>query len=247
MEQLLLERRQSICYKRGDIFRKYLKYGKEENILREKIFSEHFKNLGINTPTFQKYGYSQERHLFYIDYEYKNIKNLDNNDFDKNNLKDVVDIIKTVTTLNYINYYGLSYWYKEYIPSLQTAAKYVDMNYGTHICENIQGLKAKDVSVAMHGDLTFENIGIDRENQKIIIFDFGNAGCSIPYWDIAYLIGSSNLKYSKFLYELSPVKTTILNCILIVSAVRLGRSIRKKEDITEKEKSFIYWSEKNLL
>ena len=54
----------------------------------------------------------------------------------------------------------------------------------------------------MHGDCTFENIGMDKYSKEYIIYDFGNAGSGIKNWDLAYFIGSAPIEVGEYLYKL---------------------------------------------
>ena len=70
LETLIYNGRQSICFRSGNIFRKYFKYAGLDTAEREAQQSLLFEKLGILTPHFIATGYSESNGFFYNEYFY---------------------------------------------------------------------------------------------------------------------------------------------------------------------------------
>lgn len=239
-ELFICERRQSICFQQGNIFRKYFKFANKEFVEREGTYSRYFEAMGLYTPHFLESGYSHKKKLFFNEYNFHYIMPINTNMISQFEFLTIVSSIKSFANLC-SEKNDLYYWMDQYLPEINDAVSYTDYYYGTRIRDYVKQFYHLKIVMPMHGDMTFENIGIDQKNGEYIIFDFGNSGCGVPKWDVAYIIGSSPLRLSKSIYPLIAKKEKWLEMITIVSAIRLGRSLRKNDCSIEKEKIFLYW------
>ena len=74
MEEFLCERRSTISFKDGDVFRKYYKYAREKEVISEQIFSNQATYNGVNCPKFLSWGYCDKKKMFYSEFEFKKIQ-----------------------------------------------------------------------------------------------------------------------------------------------------------------------------
>ena len=87
MEEFLCERRSTISYRDGKIFRKYYKYSGESEVIAEQRFSNKALHCGINCPKFLSWGYCDEKKMFYSEFEFIEIVSINRNTADASILK----------------------------------------------------------------------------------------------------------------------------------------------------------------
>lgn len=232
MEELLCERRSTISYKDGKIFRKYYKYANEDDLVSEMNCSIMANESGVYCPKFIKYDYSNEKKMLYSEFEYVNILYIDRHNVSEEIIKMAlavidsmpmiqqekkIDNLKLVDEINFV---------AGFLPS-GDKPKYVELG------NKVLNRKSE---ILIHGDYSFENIGWDKDHNKLIVFDFQNSCGGICGWDKAYLMAS--IPNKKF-YHLIPESDYEL--IKLIAAIKYGRGIRKGIEIEERRAIYEYW------
>lgn len=110
-----------------------------------------------------------------------------------------------------------TYWDRHIVPEQINALAYLDFDT-THFKQFLVSLSK---SSFIHGDLACTNIGL-FEN-RIAVFDFQHACYGPRNWDLAYLIASCMEKSQLTIH----LPQYIEKMIQLVSAIRVGRAIRK--------------------
>lgn len=98
MELFLCERRSTISYRDGDIFRKYYKYASEKEVVDEINYSMMVKRKGIYCPNFVRYGYSKQKKMFYSEFEYIDFEYINVQDVEA--VEQALDILKNMPLIH---------------------------------------------------------------------------------------------------------------------------------------------------
>ena len=132
MEKIISDRRQSFCYKDGNIFRKYFKYADKQVAEHEGKYSRLYENMGINTPHFIGTGFSKERNLFFNEYCYINMIELSPMMLDESLLSKILELLNLVSASKIFPADGINFWNHHYKADLANALnilkKFVNVN-----------------------------------------------------------------------------------------------------------------------
>ena len=240
MEYVIFDRRQSVCCREGEIFRKYFKYADKYIAEHEGKYSRLYENLGINTPHFMRTSFSAERGLFFNEYCYVDIQPLNETNFDELLFQKILDVLNRIYDSKLLCDDGVKFWNQHYKADLIYALNILKNYVEVDIDSLLQKVLEQEISVVMHGDFSLSNMAVLDKN--LYLYDFASAGCAPKWWDLGYLIASLSTDLGKKLYK--PLcNKNLLDCIKLVAAVRFGRALRKQEDIKKRQNIFKYWSE----
>ena len=240
MEQVILDRYQSVCCREGEIFRKYFKYADKQTAEHEGKYSRIYENLGIDTPHFIRTSFSAERGLFFNEYCYVDLQPLNEANFDEVLFQKILDVLNCVRDSKLLYDDGVEYWNQRYkadlIRALDVLKSYVEVDSELLLKKVFD----QEISVVMHGDFSLSNMALTNKN--LYLYDFASAGCAPQWWDFGYLIASLSPDSGRKLYEPFCNKN-LSDSIKLVAAVRFGRALRKQKDIEKRQSIFKYWSE----
>ena len=236
-EEFICERGKSICYRIGFLFRKYYKYSDKKVVISEsQIASEILKNK-INTPKPIGFGYSEERQMFYNDFKFHKIIKINTSKLNDNILKNSIGLLKQFPT----SIDCCESWKVKYLPELYQQIKSLHIEQTDEAKVILDNLKNYPNCIFIHGDYSFENIGIDEDNNQLIIFDFFDACIGIEDWDLAYLL--SSIPFEKV--SMKKINSHILKMIKLIVTLKLIRGLRKNLEISERRRNYEYWWKQN--
>lgn len=232
MEEFLCERRATLSFRDGNVFRKYYKYFGEENVLLEQEFSELAQENGINCPNFLAWGYSNEKKMFYSEFNFVEIEPINRHNVTKTIVQEALDQLKRMPHCNNLKIKRD----KPYEKDLISAISYLPSETHSEYSRLVKQLLSRKSEVMIHGDYSFENIGWDIKHKSVIIFDFQNSGYGVKDWDRAYLLSTipSFSLASSFLIPDNAV-------MKIITALKYGRAIRKNYEVEERKEIYEYW------
>ena len=236
-EYFLCERRSSICVRRGAVFRKYDKYRNAEKLRREFAAAQRFFAMGIPTPEPIRCGLTDDQRP-YVEFVYHEMAHLQSAESFQAALpifrfwQEVAeaasnDVCGSDADAFYVADldFGLSF-----LPEKeQSEAKQILCNI---LCEN------EGNCVYVHGDMSLDNIGQDDRTGKLLLYDFGSAAKFCRSWDMAYLFASVPSAWVS-----RPVPSALVPMIRLAAAVKLGRGIRKQQEVGNRTKIFQDWWE----
>lgn len=236
-EDFICERGKSICFKIGSVFRKYHKYYDETvGIFENKIATELLRN-NINTPEPLGFGFSKDRQMSYTDFRFHRIKKINPYELDSNLLKISIELLDKFPA----NIYCCESWGNRYLPELYQQIDSGQIKQKAEAKAILDYLKLYPERTFIHGDYSFENIGIDIDSNKIIVFDFIDSCIGIKDWDIAYLLGS--IPYEKV--PITYLTNHILKMIKLITAIKYIRGLRKNLEVPERKANYEYWWQQN--
>lgn len=228
---LLHDGRWSKGYKIGSSFFKYFNYKNEDALLREVTYSNLAYTNAINTPKVLSHGYDKTLDKLYIEYSYKHNQNITvNNNF----LYDICHILNKMKSIQFITNTD-TYWNDKLLVEFEFTLKNIVLSsiklefFSYDKC--ILFLKNLECKTFIHGDFSLDNIFLS--DGKITIVDFQHSCIGPENWDLSYLLATIDLTnyITKYIQSLN-IDIQIL--IYIISLIRLGRSIRKNENIKER-------------
>lgn len=232
MEEFLCERRSTISYKDGRIFRKYYKYAGEFDVIAEQRFSREAWYSGINCPRFLSWGYCEKKKMFYSEFEFVDMYAIDKNTVDTEILKIALEQLEKMPLCNQLNPDSNEH----FRGNLLSIVSFLPLEVQNEYIRLIENLFFRHNEVFIHGDYSFENIGWDIKKKTIIIFDFQNAGYGVKEWDKSYLLSSiPNVKL------VSSIPDININLMKIITALKYGRGVRKNFEVKERKKIYEYW------
>ena len=232
MEEFLCERRTTISYRDGGIFRKYYKYSREPEVMAEQKFSRKALNSGINCPQFLSWGYCDEKKMFYSEFEFIEIGSINRNTVDELLLKIALAQLEKMPLCDQLNRYNDRHLKTD----LFSIIPFLPLEGQNEYTRLVERLFLRNSEVLIHGDYSFENIGWDIKKNTIIIFDFQNAEYGVKDWDKSYLLSSiPNVKL------VSSVPDININLMKIITALKYGRGVRKNFEVEERKKIYEYW------
>lgn len=232
MEEFLCERRSTISFRDGEVFRKYYKYAGESEVILEQRFSNEALYSGINCPKFLSWGYCDEKMMFYSEFEFKEIEPINRYTVDKSILKTVLEQLNKMPICNLRSDCRNEYLKKE----LSAVIEFLPMDVQREYICLIKKLFLKKNEVLIHGDYSFENVGWDVKKNTVIVFDFQNSGYGVRDWDKSYLLSS--------IPDISLVSTIPdinIHLMKITTALKYGRGVRKKFEVEERKRIYEYW------
>lgn len=239
MECVIFNRRQSLCCREGEVFRKYFKYADKQAVEHEGKFSRLYENLGITTPHFIRTGFSTTRNLFFNEYRYMDMRSLDETNFEERLFAEVLAILNRVFAARVLPEGSASQNHR-YKTDLIYALDILRNHVNVDIASLLKRVLAQETSVIMHGDFSLSNMAL--YGKDICLYDFASAGRAPQWWDLGYFIASLSPSLGKNLYE--PFRCEDLSdCIKLAAAVRFGRALRKNEEVPKQQCIFKYWSE----
>lgn len=122
--------------------------------------------------------------------------------------------------------------YGNYLNSIKESLDYYEKFYGSVLY--LDFLNDFSNGVFIHGDLNRNNVKIS--NNEIYLIDFENASLGPKWWDLCYFIADHDFdnisKESLDLLSIVDIKR-----IIFIIEIRLGRLIRKKMDLVNRERS----------
>ena len=236
MEEFLCERRATISFRDGNIFRKYYKYSGKEDVLLEQEFSRLAQENGINCPTFLAWDYSNKKNMFYSEFDFE-IEPINRHTVTKTVVQEALDQLKRMPYCNDLTIKRD----KPYEKDLISVVSYLPIEIHSEYSRLVEWLLSRKSEVMIHGDYSFENIGWDIKNKSVIIFDFQNSGYGVKGWDRAYLLSTiPNFSIaSSFLIPDNLIPDN--DVIKIITALKYGRAIRKNYEVEERKKIYEYW------
>lgn len=232
MEEFLCERRSTISFREGEVFRKYYKYAGESEIILEQRFSNEALYSGINCPKFLSWGYCDEKMMFYSEFEFKEIEPINRYTLDKSILKTVLEQLNKMPMCNLKSDCRNEYLKKE----LSAIIEFLPMDVQSEYIRLIKKMFLIKNEVLIHGDYSFENVGWDVKKNTVIVFDFQNSGYGVRDWDKSYLLSS--------IPDISLVSTIPdinIDLMKIITALKYGRGVRKKFEVEERKRIYEYW------
>ncbi len=232
MEEFLCERRSTISFRDGEIFRKYYKYAKKNEVMVEQRFSDEALYNGINCPRFLSWGYCNKKKMFYSEFEFKEIKPINKYKVDKLIFTKAIEQLDKMPKCNQKRNYQNKLLRKD----LYVIKKFLPIDVQSEYVRLIEKLFLEKKEVFIHGDYSFENIAWDMKKNTIIVFDFQNSGYGVKDWDKSYLLSTIpdiNL--------VSTIPDINLDLMKIITALKYGRGIRKNFEVEERARIYEYW------
>lgn len=229
-EIMIRDGRWSTTFKRGNKFLKKYKYHVPDAAKREAKASNAARLKGILTPT----HLITKTDCYIVNvFEYVEIHPIDVVAI-YNNVNFWCKISSIISELQQVEWqHDDNYWNSHLIPEFKNAISHIDIDYKRYY-DFLETLQPK---VFIHGDFTFDNIGIT--NNDLILFDFQH-GCLGPVgWDKAYL--AATMIFTKCKLKLNPEEEKMAE---IIAAIRYGRAIRKKNDINNRKIIFNSWKKR---
>ena len=216
----------SKTYKIGNYIEKEYKHPVEHAVKREINNSLLAHENSILTP--YCYGYRVEKGVIVSKFDYWEMDKV----CLESKLKEAVQLTEKLQTLPFSS--NDTYWDRHIVPEQINALAYLDFDT-TNLKQLLVTLPKSNF---IHGDLAYTNIGL-YENQ-IAVFDFQHA-CFGPHnWDLAYLIASCMEKTQLNIQ----LPEDIEKMIKLVSAIRVGRAIRKgSSELNTRLRIFNSWNE----
>ena len=232
MEEFLCERRSTISFKDGDVFRKYYKYAREKEVISEQIFSNQATYNGVNCPKFLSWGYCDKKKMFYSEFEFKKIQPINKYKVDKLILEKTIEQLYKMPKGNKKSNSRNNFFRNE----LCAVSKFLPMDIECEYIRLIKKLFKRKNEIFIHGDYSFENIGWDVNANTIIVFDFQNSGYGVMDWDKSYLL--STIPDFNLVATIPDINIDLMK---IITALKYGRGIRKNFEIEERTKIYEYW------
>lgn len=232
MEEFLCERRSTISFKDGEVFRKYYKYVGEPEVILEQRFSNEALYSGINCPKFLSWEYCDEKKMFYSEFEFKEIEPINKYMVDKSILKIVLEQLNKMPICNLRSDYRNEYLKKD----LYSIIEFLPMDLQSEYIRLIKELLSRNNEVLIHGDYSFENVGWDVKKNTLIVFDFQNSGYGVRDWDKSYLL--SSIPDIRLVTTMPDINIDLMK---IITALKYGRGVRKKFEVEERKKIYEYW------
>ena len=232
MEEFLCERRSTISYRDGKIFRKYYKYSREDEVIAEQRFSSKALHSGINCPKFLTWGYCDEKQMFYSEFEFMEIDSINRNTVDASILKIALEQLKKMPLCDRLNNCSNEHLKRD----LFSIVLFLPPEEQDEYIRLTEELFSKNSEVLIHGDYSFENIGWDAKKNTVIIFDFQNSGYGVKDWDKSYLL--SSIPNVKLVSSISDINIDLMK---IITALKYGRGVRKNFEVEERKKIYEYW------
>lgn len=232
MEEFICERRSTISYRDGNIFRKYYKYSGESEVIAEQRFSSEALHSGINCPKFLSWGYCDEKNMFYSEFEFIEIDSINRKTVDASILKIALEQLEKMPFCASLNNCSNEHLKRD----LFSIIPFLPLEKQNEYILLIEELLSRNSEVYIHGDYSFENIGWDVKKNTVIIFDFQNSGYGVKDWDKSYLLSSiPNVKLVSSISDIS------INLMKIITALKYGRGVRKNYEVEERKKIYEYW------
>ena len=239
MECVICNRRQSLCCRDGEVFRKYFKYADKQSVEHEGEYSRLYESFGITTPHFIRTGFSTEQNLFFNEYRYMEMRSFDETNFDESLFPNVLAMLNRVLAARVLPD-GSEFRNRRYKTDLVYALDVLKNRGNVDASLMLEKFLEQEISVVMHGDFSLSNMALVGDD--ICLYDFASAGCAPQWWDLGYFIASLSPNLGRKLYE--PLRSENLSdCIRLAAAVRFGRALRKNEDVPKRQCIFEYWSE----
>lgn len=232
MEEFLCERRSTISFRDGEIFRKYYKYARKNEVVLEQRFSDEALYSGINCPQFLSWGYCDKKKMFYSEFEFKEIKPINKYKVDKLILAKTIEQLDKMPKCNQRSDCQNEFLKKE----LCAIKEFLPMDVQSEYIRLIEKLLSQKNEILIHGDYSFENVGWDVKKNTVIVFDFQNSEYGVRDWDKSYLLSTIpdiNL--------VSTIPDINIDLMKIITALKYGRGIRKNFEVEERARIYEYW------
>lgn len=240
MERIIFDRRQSLCCKDDDIFRKYFKCTSKQTAEHEGKYSRLYEKIGISTPHFIGTGFSKKAGIFFNDYRYKNITAIKETDLNEVLLQRILGILNRVAEFKILPADGIKFWNQNYKEDMTHALNILEKSVAIDKNILLQKVYSQKISVVMHGDFSISNMGL--ADGELCLFDFESSGCASAWWDLGHFIANLSPDNGKIFYEMSPKNEDLLACIRLAAAVRFGRALKKQTEIENRKAIFDYWN-----
>lgn len=215
----------SKTYRIGNYLEKEYKQSVEDAVKREINNSLLAYKNSILTP--YCYGYRVENGVLISKFDFWEMNKI----CLESKIKKAIQLTENLQRLPFSS--SDTYWDRHIVPEQINALAYLDFDT-THFKQLLVTLSKSNF---IHGDLTYTNIGL-FENQ-IAVFDFQHACFGPRSWDLAYLIASCiektqlNIQFPQYIEKM----------IQLVSAIRVGRAIRKgSNDLNTRIGIFNSWN-----
>lgn len=232
MEEFLCERRSTISFRDGEIFRKYYKHARKNEVVLEQRFSDEALYSGINCPQFLSWGYCDKKKMFYSEFEFKEIKPINKYKVDKLILAKTIEQLDKMPKCNQRSDCQNEFLKKE----LCAIKEFLPMDVQSEYIRLIEKLLSQKNEILIHGDYSFENVGWDVKKNTVIVFDFQNSEYGVRDWDKSYLLSTIpdiNL--------VSTIPDINIDLMKIITALKYGRGIRKNFEVEERARIYEYW------
>lgn len=227
------ESRYSICYRNGEFVRKYFKYDNKEKFLHEFRMMQKAYYSGVRVPKPLFFAYDPDNLGWYIQSEYCSLEEVSG----KFSFIEYNSLQRELDKLNNIICDSDGTWdiqLKEFEKSLNIYGDY----YNCSIDDELSFIRSLEQETIIHGDFLCKNIGMIEGEYNL--FDFQNSCVGPRNWDINYYL--SEFTADKIEDSIiNSLKQHDINMIIAILKIRIGRAIRKKEDIELIEKRMKSW------
>lgn len=232
--QLLRKGAWSSTYRKDNICIKIYNYFEPEAINREILASSIARKSNINTPSLIDHHISED--CSFCSFKYIEMNSFSVNDVEKNTYlqSSILNLLKKISSVSWSS--SDKYWYEQLLFEFSQEFDYIAL--GERKNKYISYLENLDLKEFIHGDFTFENMGIS--NNEIVIYDFQHGSWGPKGWDKAYLAATNIRDRMDWL----GLNSTEIHMAEIIAAVRWGRAV-KKNLCTTKEREYVYQSWKH--
>lgn len=224
----------SSTYKEGEFLIKKYNYANLPAIKREVKATAAARDYGLNTPSFK--GTVERKGFICNSFEYVQMRPVDEVSVLQSRL--IRQQCETLlAALPKVSWDLMDHYWQDFLlPEFDNALSFLSIDtshYTLYLSKLIP-------TVFIHGDLTCQNLGLTK-GEELVIFDFQHGSLGPAGWDKAFF--AATFPSDKFFLSMSREERYMAEAI---SAIRLGRSIRKQApDLAIREKLFQSWVKGN--
>ena len=224
----------SSTYKEGELLIKKYNYSYLPAIKREARATSLARDYGLNTPSFK--GTFERKGFICNSFEYVQMRPIDEVSVLQSKLIRL-QCESLLADLPKVPWDSMDhYWHDSLLPEFNNALSFLSIDtsrYTLYLSKLIP-------TVFIHGDLTCQNLGLTKR-EKLVVFDFQHGSLGPACWDKAFF--AATFPSDKFFLPMSREERYMAE---VISAIRLGRSIRKRAtDLAIRENLFQSWVKEN--
>ena len=242
MEELIYTGRWSIAYRMGAICRKYYLHGNEMDAKKEGTYSHLFEKSGITVPHYWGSGFSEDRKMFYSDFDYVVLEKITTEELFADDIygqiAKILHLLRSNESAARVTEDG--FWHVVMLPSIKAALDVVQKHREIAIDNIYDEFTRMEPDTLIHGD--FSLVNIFQTKGTVVLVDFQYSCVGIAHWDKCYLLSSvdgTDIPVA----VLETLSAGECRLIEMISLVRLGRGIRKNYEISERMQRYRFWND----
>ena len=234
IEVIVSERLASIGVRRDDVFRKYYKFGSENVARVEFRCATNAYRAGVPSPEPLGFGYSVERGLYYCDFKHLELQRIGSDDFSRDFFYEIAEL---ANTLQEVKIRVPQESWSRYLRVCREVINWLPKKNQRNVLSFIDEIETESPAAFVHGDFSLENIGRDVATGKLILFDFQDACCGLPGWDLAYFL--SSIPWRSVPVQMLDRRIEVY--IKAITAIKFARGLRKGHEVRTRRDNFAHW------